>query len=108
MDTVDLVVNFGDEGELIEAAIPCSVGSTVFTTLKQAEQDRVLQLDASGSGETAFVKSINGLAGDAKTGRYWFLYVDDQLAKQGCGVVEVDPGRKIEWRYQEQPADFGQ
>jgi len=108
VDTVNLVIDFGDESEQIKVAIPCSVGATVFTTLKQAEQQGDLQLDAAGSGETAFVKGINGYVGDAATGRYWFFYVDDQLAKQGCGVVEVDPGRKIEWRYQEQPANFDQ
>ena len=106
--TVDLMVNFGDQGAAIEKAIPCSAESTVFTTLKRADQHGDLELDASGSGETAFVKGINGVMGDAETGKYWFFYVNEELAKQGCGAVEVDPGDKIEWRYQEQPADFAQ
>ena len=106
--TVDLIVNFGDDHEGLEKAIPCSVGSTVFTTLKRADKHGDLELDAAGSGETAFVNGINGFMGDAKTGKYWFFYLNDQIAKQGCGVVEVDPGDKIEWRYQEQPADFAQ
>ncbi len=106
--TVDLIVNFGDGHETIEKAIPCSVGSTVFTTLKRADLHGDLELDAAGNGETAFVNGINGFMGDAKTGKYWFFYLNDQMAKQGCGVVEVDPGDEIEWRYQEQPADFAQ
>jgi len=108
IDTVDLLIDFGEEREAIEVVIPCSVGSTVFSTLKRAEHQGDLQLEAAGSGETAFVKGINGLMGDANTDRYWFFYVDGQLAKQGCGVVEVDPGRKIEWRYQKRPANFDQ
>jgi len=106
--TVDLVVNFEDGREVIEKAIPCSVGSTVFTTLQRADQHGDLELNAAGSGETAFVKGINGLTGNQETGQYWFFYVNDQMAKQGCGVVEVDPGDLIEWRYQEQPANFDQ
>jgi hypothetical protein len=106
--TVDLVVDFGGEAEMIEKAIPCSVGSTVFTTLKRADLHGDLELDTVGSGETAFVNGINGLVGDPETGKYWFFYVNGDLAKQGCGVIEVDPGDKIEWRYQEQPADFAQ
>ena len=107
-DTVDLVIDFGDEREPIKVAIPCSVGSTVFTTLKRAHQQGDLELDATGSGETAFIKGINGLTGNQETGEYWFFYVDGQLAKQGCGAVEVDPGDKIEWLYQERPAGFDQ
>ena len=106
--TVDLVINFGDERKPIEVEIPCSADSTVFTTLKRADMHGDLELDAAGSGETAFIKGINGLMGNQETGRYWFFYVDGQLAKQGCGVVEVDPDDQIEWRYQEQPADFDQ
>jgi len=106
--TVDLVINFGEETEPISKAIPCSVGSTVFTTLKRADMHGDLSLEATGSGETAFVNSINGLKSDANTRKYWFFYVNDELAKQGCGVVDVDPGDKVEWRYQEQPAEFGQ
>lgn len=106
--TVDLIVNFGGEHEAIEKAIPCSVGSTVFTTLERADLHGDLELDAAGSGETAFVNGINGVMGDAKTGKYWFFYLNDQMAKQGCGAAEVDPGDKIEWRYQVQPDDFAQ
>jgi hypothetical protein len=106
--TVDLVVNFGDDHEAIEKAIPCSVDSTVFSTLKRADLHGDLELDASGNDETAFVKGINGLTGEAKTGKYWFFYVNDQMGKLGCGSVEVDPGDQIEWRYQEQPANFDQ
>ena len=36
--TVDLTVDFGGEGETIQVAIPVSDGSTVFTTLKRADQ----------------------------------------------------------------------
>ena len=104
--TVDLVVDFGAAHETIQKAIPCSADSTVFSTLKRADQHGDLELDASGSGETAFVNGINGLAGDTKAGKYWFFYINGQLAKQGCGAVEVDPGDKVEWRYQEQPAEF--
>ena len=111
--TVDLQVDFGGQQNQdaespanIDVAIPCSVGSTVFTTLKRAQQNGDLKMEASGAGETAFVSSINGVGSDADSGCYWFFFVNDVLAKKGSDVVEVDPGDKIRWSFQQRPADF--
>ncbi len=107
--TVDLIVDFGDQPnapQKIEVVVPCSVDSTVFTTMQRALQNGDLKMEASGTGETAFIHSINGVAGDAGTGNYWFFFLNDQLAQLGAGMAEVDPGDQVRWSYQVKPANF--
>lgn len=105
--TVDLSIEFGDAGPgPIRVAIPCSERSTVFSTLQRADRQGDLYFGASGQGERAFVHSINGIANDSSEGRYWVFQVNGTLAERGCGVVEVDPGDVIQWRYGGSPAEL--
>lgn len=107
--TVDLSVDFGGRLEDVNVQIPCSADSTVFDILNRAVLSGDLKMKTTGSGETAFVHSINGIGkgdGDGESGKFWTYQINDQFVKTGSGVTEVDPGDVVKWRYGTAPADL--
>jgi hypothetical protein len=104
--TVALQVDFGGRGDNLNLEIPCSEDSTVMDILNRSAMHGDLKLDATGSGETAFLHAINGIgnaAQDREAGNFWTYTVNGQTAKTGGGVTQVAPGDLIQWRFG--PAD---
>lgn len=104
--TVDLVVDFGSAAENISVQIPCSEDSTVLAILQRAELSGDLKLQSSGTGETAFVQSINGVGGAQTPDQYWTYLLNGELAKTGSGVTEVDPNDEVHWRFGSAPPEL--
>lgn len=104
--TVLLKVDFGGASPPIEVQIPCSEDSTVFDILSRAQLNGDLKLQSSGSAETAFVQSINGVGGQPSDTRYWTYLLNGQLSKTGSGITEVDPGDELQWRYGSAPPEL--
>ena len=77
-------------------------GDTAYTVLKRLLGDNV---EATGSGETLYVRSINGLAEmDKGPQSGWVYSVNREIPQVGAGVYEVKPGDEIIWHY---TLDFG-
>lgn len=107
--TVNLSVDFGGRLDDVNVQIPCSADSTVFDILNRAVLSGDLKMKTTGSGETAFVHSINEIgkdAGDGESGKFWTYQINGQFVKTGSGVTEVDPGDVVKWRYGTAPADL--
>ena len=104
--TVNLTIDFGGAAENVEVQIPCSEDSTVMDVLRRAEMNGDLKLQSSGSGETAFVQSINGVGQQSSTGKYWTYLLNGELSKTGSGVTEVDPGDEVNWRFGSAPPEL--
>ena len=104
--TVLMKVDFGGEADDLEVQIPCSEDSTAFDILRRAELSGDLKLEASGEGETAFVRSINGVESQTGQNKYWTFRINDALAKAGCGVTEVDPGDVVQWNFGAPPPEL--
>jgi len=104
--TVVLAVDFGGQWENIDVQIPCSEDSTVFDILRRAEMNGDLRLQSSGRGETAFVKSINGVGGLSGDDNYWTYQLNGELGSTGSGVTEVDPGDELLWSYGPAPSEL--
>lgn len=107
--TVVLSVDFGGRSDNVNVEIPCSADSTVFDILNRAMLNGDLKINATGSGETAFVHSINGVGEDAEdrsAGNFWVYKINDQIGKTGSGVTEVDPADVVSWRFGRAPADL--
>ena len=51
----------------------------------------------SGTGENAFVTSINGVAANSQN-QYWAFYVNDEPATVGAGSYNTKPTDTISWR----------
>ena len=104
--TVNLTIDFGGTPENIGVQIPCSQDSTVLDILRRAELNGDVKLQSSGSGETAFVQSINGVSQQSSDGKYWTYLLNGELSKTGSGVTEVDPGDEVNWRFGSAPPEL--
>lgn len=71
---------------------------TVLDLLVKASEEKGFDIDYSGSGETAFVKSIDGLVGGQDGRGWWIYFVNNKLAQEGAGVVKLKNGDQVEWR----------
>ena len=71
-------------------------GSTVEHVMRSVEK---FQVEITGSGQTAFVRSINNKSSDAVQG--WTFKVDDEFATRGIGVYELSPPTKVTWNFGE-------
>lgn len=104
--TVVLEVDFGDEKPTKSIDVVCSPDSTVLLSLERAMQMKKLKFKASGSGETAFLESIDGVANDTKEGKYWTYRVNDSLGDKSAGVFDVKPSDKITWTFGDRPKEL--
>lgn len=97
---VSLVVDYGDGVEKHFTRLTHAEGMTVFAVLKAASgHPRGITLDATGSGETAFVRGIDGLANEGGGGskHNWQFEVNGEFAKRGSGVYVLSPGDRVRW-----------
>jgi hypothetical protein len=100
--TVRLAIDFGDGAEKVFAAVPWTSGQTVMDALAWADKHpRGIDLKTSGSGLSAFVRSIDGLEneGGGATARNWLFRLNDKLSNVGAGTCEVQAGDEIRWKF---------
>jgi len=75
-------------------------GDTVLDILIDASAKYGLILDTSGSGVTAYIKSVSSL-GERDFGDMsgWLYRVNGELASVGCGAYKLEDGDVILWSY---------
>lgn len=95
---VSLTVDFADKRASIDFQMDWTEGMTAFDILKEADRAKSLALVYTGSGETAFVKSIGGTEGGAGGNKWWLFFVNDQMGKIGSGVYKLNANDKVIWR----------
>lgn len=71
-----------------------ATGTTLEEVMRKIEQPEIV---ITGSGVTAFVQSMDGVATD--TTRAWTYTIDDTFANEGIGSLELTPPQKIQWRF---------
>ena len=99
--TVD--IDFNGRTQNKSFRIPCSQDSTVFSILQRAENTGDVKFAFTGSNETAFVSSIDGVENEKGAGDNWTYRVNDELGDRSCGVFPVKPEDKILWRFGKYP-----
>ena len=104
--TVLLEVNFGDQKPSKSIDVVCSPDSTVLLSLERAQQLDKLKFQVKGSGETAFLESIDGVANSAENGKYWTYRVNETLGDKSAGVFAVKPADKITWTFGDRPKEL--
>jgi len=104
--TVDLAVDFGSEKKPIAVAVVCSEDSTVLSILERAHNTKDLDLKFRGSGETAFVESIDGVKNEGAGGKNWIYRINGKTGDKSAGIYEVDPGDTVSWTFGEPPAEL--
>lgn len=75
-------------------------GETAFSATLRALNHVGINIDYSGSGATAYVKSIGGLGEfDAGPLSGWNIYVDGSMISKSSDAWEVTDGQLIHWKY---------
>lgn len=66
---------------------------------KQTTGARAFTFTQRGSGSTAFITALGGVAneGGGKDARNWQFWVNDERSKVGVGEARVHPGDRITW-----------
>lgn len=101
--TAQLVIDFGGRRKNISVDVPCSADSTVIQILERARNMADLEFNVSGSGETTFVRSIDGIENEGAEGDNWIFRVNEKLGDRSCGVFPVRPGDHVLWVLGEYP-----
>ena len=108
--TVSLTIDFPDDSQSadIDLQVGCAADSTVFEILQRAQKAGDFEFRHSSNvvqeSTSIFIKAINGV-GEAND-KYWTYYVNDELAKEGCGTYLVKPDDKLRWVYGNPPAEL--
>ena len=74
--------------------------STVLDLMESAKAQKQLEYTSKNSSMGVLVESINGVANDSTSQKYWSLYVNDKMAAEGAGTQKITSKDTIEWKYQ--------
>ncbi|BDZ43350.1 hypothetical protein GCM10025865_26490 [Paraoerskovia sediminicola] len=83
-----------DAADAVEFAYTGRTGSTALELLLEADPTA----EVTGEGENAYVTAIDGQAADDAANEFWALYVNDEFAQVGAGVLETEDGDEIVWK----------
>jgi hypothetical protein len=61
-----------------------------------------LAVQQKGSGATAFLVSIDGVANDDNAGRYWLYSVNGKIADRSFAIYKLEPNDHVLWTFGEQ------
>lgn len=83
-----------DSTLLYEKTSAVAAGTTLEEVMRKIETPKI---EISGSGVTAFVQSIDGVANQGTRG--WTFTLDDDFATEGIGTTKLTPGQTVQWRF---------
>ncbi len=73
------------------------ISSFIGKTVLEATQN-FAEVEKTGSGENAYITSINGVSADPKKREFWELVLNGKPAETGAGSIIIKRGDQIEWR----------
>jgi hypothetical protein len=94
-EKVLLSINFGD-GRLESTAVEWRDGMTVADVLQQEPR---ISLVTNGSGESAFLTALDGVANQGAGGRNWTYTVNGKFADRSFAVYELQPNDHVLWTF---------
>lgn len=83
----------------IEETVSIMTDDTVFDAMLRLRAAGAIAFTASGAGETAFIRSIGGVANEGAGGRNWTYDLNGACAALGAGAQLVADGDRIAWRF---------
>ena len=96
--TVELLINFRDSDDLM-VAVPVAADATVLSIMERAKGNGELEFEFRGQGDSAFLKSINGVENEGAGGDNWVYRVNEQLGDRSFGVFSVEADDQIVWTF---------
>lgn len=92
----------GYDNKNISGSVAFTDGMTAFRALQMLTGSKNIDLDYSGSGSTAYIKSINGQsAGDKSAQSGWIYKVNGKSPNVSAGSFKLQDGDTLAWIYQE-------
>lgn len=99
--TVALTIDYGDGRRISLEPVAWRQGMTVYDLTREAPRSD-LRLKVLGSGESAFLASLDGIENEGADGRNWTYAVDGKMADRGFAVYELEPGNQVLWTFGKQ------
>jgi hypothetical protein len=96
IESVYLTINFGDGRPLINEAATWHEGMTVADLLNNEPR---ISFATTGSGASAFLTEINGVANQGAAGRNWMYSVNGEHADRSFAVYELRPHDHVLWTF---------
>ncbi|MBN1226965.1 MAG: DUF4430 domain-containing protein [Deltaproteobacteria bacterium] len=93
--TVNITADFGSGYTKEWKDVKVPKDSTIFDAMKASGMKFDYNIQSLG----VFVTSIEGLAENRSTGRYWQYWINGDYSQLGISNIKVADGMKIEWRY---------
>jgi hypothetical protein len=90
-----LTVNFGN-GQLANETAQWQEGMTVLDALQNHRRIAYL---TEGSGESAFLTSLNGVMNEGAGGRNWTYTVNGKYADRSFAVYQLQPNDHVLWTF---------
>jgi len=98
-ETVSLAVDFGN-GARRTWTLPWGEGLTVERLMQRARDFQPgIVFEQDGSGEMAFLTSLEGVANGTGDGRYWLYSVDGRHGDVSFAVQPVEAGAVVLWEF---------
>jgi hypothetical protein len=98
--TVALVIDFGDGRTRRYDEMAWHDGMTVGALLAAVrELPGGPTFAQQGSGASALLTAIDGVANEGRAGRNWAFFVNDGLADRGFGAYVLRPGDHVLWSF---------
>ena len=102
-EKVSLEIDFGDEGERKAYAVAWREGLTVadaLTAVRGRTNDASpVTFAVQGSGPSAFLTALGGVANEGAGGANWTYSVNGQRADRSFAVYELQPGDQVLWSF---------
>ena len=99
-NTVILSIVGPNEASLSATKIKINDGDTIFSVLNHAKNDKIIIMDSTGSGSTAYIQGINNVYEfdyGPKSG--WMFKLNNVSITKSVGVIKVKAGDHIEGYY---------
>jgi Domain of unknown function (DUF4430) len=95
-EKVELSIDFGAGRQKNFEAIAWNDGMTVADTMNASSGVKITQ---KGSGQSAFVTSIEGVENQGADGQNWTYSVNGKIADRSYAVYELKPGDRVLWKF---------
>ncbi|MFA6098140.1 MAG: DUF4430 domain-containing protein [Patescibacteria group bacterium] len=100
-ENAHLVIDRGT-GNSLSMYVQVNDETTVFQALQEAANDYGLELKTSTSDYGVLVQGIGEMIG-GQDDKYWIYYVNGEMALNSVDKQMVNPGDKIEFRFEANP-----
>jgi hypothetical protein len=95
-EKVELAIDFGGGRRKSFDGVVWHGGMTVADAMNASSGVKITQ---KGSGQSAFVTSIDGVENQGADGQNWTYSVNSQIADRSFAVYELKPGDRILWTF---------